>query len=57
MKRRFARHTSMLFTLVTTLLLFGWTSLGAHAAQQIPLTSTRTVTVVDVGRWRDFYRT
>jgi endonuclease/exonuclease/phosphatase family metal-dependent hydrolase len=46
MKRRFARHTSILLSLVTTLLLFGWTSLGAHATQQVPLTSTRAVTIM-----------
>jgi endonuclease/exonuclease/phosphatase family metal-dependent hydrolase len=46
MKRRFIPHTNMLLTLVTILLVFGWTSSVAQAAQQFPHTSTRTVTIM-----------
>jgi endonuclease/exonuclease/phosphatase family metal-dependent hydrolase len=46
MKRRFVPRISMLLTLVTTLLVFGWTSSQARAAQQSPLTSTRTATIM-----------
>src|SRR5579859_3071391 len=46
MKRRFAPYSSMLLTLVTILLVFGWTSSVAQAAQQTSLTSTRTVTIM-----------
>lgn len=46
MERRFASYISVLFTLVTTLLVFGWTSPMAQAARQVQLTSTRTATIM-----------
>jgi endonuclease/exonuclease/phosphatase family metal-dependent hydrolase len=46
MERRFASYISVLFTLVTTLFVFGWASPVAQAARQFPLTNTRTVTIM-----------
>ena len=46
MKRKFTLYTSILLTLVTTLLVFSWTSSQAQAAQRIPVSSTRTVTIM-----------